>query len=126
MDDVAAEVVRLLRQDATIRRLVGTRIGPEGERGVAALPAITYMLTGGVRDDPLEWPTWKIDVWAALDRPEHLQALADRIDAALNGARLRTAEGRRVQYCQRESVWSDLPATDGVRHRSSTWRMVTI
>jgi hypothetical protein len=126
VDDVAAEIVRLLRQDAVIRRLVGARIGPEGERAAAALPAITYMLTGGVRDDPLEWPTWKVDVWAALDRPDHLQMLSDRIDAVLDGARLTTAAGRRVQYCRREGVWFDLPATDRVRHRSSTWRMVTI
>jgi hypothetical protein len=126
VDDVAAEIVRLLRQDAAIRRLVGARIGPEGERTTAALPAITYMLTGGLRDDPLEWPTWKIDVWAALDRPEHLQALADRIDVVLDGTRLTTAAGRRVQYCRREGVWFDLAATDGVRHRSSTWRMVTV
>ena len=125
MDDVAAEIVRLLRQDAVIKRLVGARIGPEGERAVAALPAITYMLTGGLREDPLEWPTWKMDVWATLDKPEHLQVLTDRIDVVLDGVRLQTAAGRRVQYCRRESVWFDLPATDGVRHRSSTWRMAT-
>lgn len=128
MDDVARAIVAALRGDAQITALVQTRIGPAAEGVPATLPAVTYLLASGAAlplDQPgviIEQPLWTLDIWA--DVAAHLQLLADRIDAVLRRRPITTSTGRRIGYCDRESVWIHVPDADA-RHWSSTWLMVT-
>jgi hypothetical protein len=112
----------ILGNDATLAGLVGTQIYSYAAPKTASFPLVIYQFQGGhdVRGvGPARIMTDGLYVVKAVDRDESfagLKAIAERVDALLQGAKGETVDGS-VLGCVREQPLALEEAIDGVKYR---------